>query len=72
MVVLAAVGAAAALIRAVHPEAEAIVRPGVPLPAIALKAEQAVEEVARVQVEVKVVPGKNQVFTKGLNYKRIA
>ena len=59
MVELAAVAGKAALIRTVHQEAEAVVHQTAPLPTV-LKVDQAEEEVARVQVKVKAVPGNNR------------
>ena len=54
-----AAAGAATQIRAVHPVTEAV---AAPLSATVLKADQVVGETARVQIEVKVVPGNNQVF----------
>jgi hypothetical protein len=55
-----AVAGKAALIRAVHPEAEAAVHPVAPLPAAVLKVDQEDKEAARVQVKAKAVPGNNR------------
>ena len=55
---------AVVLTRAVHPAAEAVAHPAAPLTATAHKAGQVAEEAAQgqAQVEVKAVPGNNQVF----------
>ena len=55
---LVAVAGAVALIRAIHRNTEAVVHSAAPLPATAVKADQVTG--ARVQVEIEVVPGKDQ------------
>ena len=70
MVELVAVaGKTVLLIRAVLPEAEAVVQPAVRLPATVLKVEQAEEEVARVQVKAKAVPGNIDTNSTGFYIK---
>jgi hypothetical protein len=71
MAELVTVAGAVILTRAVHPVAEATAHSAAHLPATAYKADQVAEEAAQDQVEVKVVPGNNQVFiAQGLYYIR--